>query len=347
MTSTLLSPFGACPRTFLVLPLISDRMCAVVCNGNRVFGFALAPPADVIKVRQQALGRPFLGTVRNVMTNEGVAALWRGLVPGLAMVCYTELGLGMLCAWQCNGCWSLVGLTLLGCACVQAIPASTVYLALYEVIRDRVAPMAWHEHSAAAIAPPVAGFTARAFTATFVSPLELVRTKMQASVTSKASQLTMTQGFRHIVQAEGWRGMFRGLGASIARDAPFSAVYWTTFEAGKRALAGSGHPLLTDDTSTPGNPKPTIASTLIAAASGGALSAFVTNPMDVVKTQLQTLPVKPDAPPPPSVRQQFWAILESQGVRGFYNGFAVRVARIVPATALFMASYDVLRNLQW
>lgn len=66
--------------------------------------------------------------------------------------------------------------------------------------------------------------------ATVISPLELIRTKLQAE---KQSYRQVMNCILFAVQREGWRSLWRGFGATLLRDLPFSAMYWYNYEKGK------------------------------------------------------------------------------------------------------------------
>ena len=67
-------------------------------------------------------------------------------------------------------------------------------------------------------------------------------------------------------------------GATLARDVPFSALYWSGLEPIRRAML-------------PSNARPSQAQIMtanfVAGTVGGGLAAAVTTPLDVVKTRLQ------------------------------------------------------------
>lgn len=69
--------------------------------------------------------------------------------------------------------------------------------------------------------------------ASVISPLELIRTKLQAQ---KQSYRELTDCIRSAVQTEGWLSLWRGYGPTLLRDVPFSAMYWYNYENGKRWL---------------------------------------------------------------------------------------------------------------
>jgi solute carrier family 25 protein 39/40 len=111
--------------------------------------------------------------------------------------------------------------------------------------------------------PMVAGSTARIWAATLVSPLELIRTKMQSQKLSYAGLFVMkikllmyiifilnlqnflknmteiTQALKRVVEYSGMRGLWMGLGSTLLRDVPFSAIYWFNYESIKKAFSDS------------------------------------------------------------------------------------------------------------
>jgi len=85
--------------------------------------------------------------------------------------------------------------------------------------------------------PLTAGGTARIWAASVVSPLELVRTKMQSQ---KLSYLELGSAIRSLVVHEGVLGLWKGLGPTLLRDVPFSALYWLHYEWFKAWIVSRG-----------------------------------------------------------------------------------------------------------
>ena len=56
----------------------------------------------------------------------------------------------------------------------------------------------------------------------FISPLELIRTKLQTEVLSYSE---IIKGMRRDIQTSGLRVLTLGLGPSLLRDVPFSGKY--------------------------------------------------------------------------------------------------------------------------
>lgn len=93
-----------------------------------------------------------------------------------------------------------------------------------------------------------------------ISPLELIRTKLQSQ---KQSYRELTQCIRSAVEAEGWLSLWRGLGPTLLRDVPFSAMYWYNYEQGKNWLRDFCNAT-----------EPTLTITFISGAMSGSVSEF-------------------------------------------------------------------------
>ncbi|XP_076651988.1 solute carrier family 25 protein Shawn isoform X5 [Halictus rubicundus] len=190
----------------------------------------------------------FNGTIDAFMKigkNEGILSLWSGLSPTL----------------------------------VLAVPATIVYFVSYEQLRlyfkDQYNKKFLKEKNSVKTAeqpfwiPMFAGATARVWAATLVSPLELIRTKMQSQRLSYAEIL---QALKTVVRNSGISGLWMGLGSTLLRDVPFSAIYWLNYETIKQTFRGA---------------QQTFTFNLAAGAMAGSVAAFLTIPFDVVKTHRQ------------------------------------------------------------
>lgn len=99
--------------------------------------------------------------------------------------------------------------------------------------------------------------------ASVISPIELLRTKLQSE---KLSYRQLGTCVRRAVGAEGWLSLWRGLGPTLLRDVPFSAMYWYNYERGKRWLCQRY-----------GTEEPTFAMTFVSGATSGTVSAMGRN----------------------------------------------------------------------
>ena len=122
----------------------------------------------------------------------------------------------------------------------------------------------------------VAGVGSGALSSVMCAPLDLVRTRLQVWSDLNMPAATVRQAFTDIFQKEGWRGYFRGLGASLVTVPAFWGVYFPLYDDCKRRWLQS-HPTT--------NPSVVHCGSAVAA---GAVSDILCNPMFVVRTRLQT-----------------------------------------------------------
>ncbi|KQJ97911.1 mitochondrial carnitine/acylcarnitine carrier-like protein isoform X2 [Brachypodium distachyon] len=138
---------------------------------------------------------------------------------------------------------------------------------------------------------------------------------------------------RHVLRSEGGvRGLFKGLGPTLAREVPGNAVMFGVYEATKQAMAGG------QDTSGLGRGSMVVAGGVAGAAFWGSVY-----PTDVVKSVLQVDDYK--NPKYSGAMDAFKKILAADGVKGLYRGFGPAMARSVPANGACFLAYEVTRSL--
>jgi solute carrier family 25 protein 39/40 len=157
--------------------------------------------------------------VINIVRHEGLSALWRGTAPALAMsvpgqvIYMVGYDWGRRTAYANAPSWARTG---------SSTPMTTT---------DGLKP------SYQTAVPLVAGALSRTVVAALTSPLELVRTRLQAqSAASSTSIGAIIASIR--ADPAGWTSAWRGLPVTLWRDVPFSGIYWAGYEAIKRGLTG-------------------------------------------------------------------------------------------------------------
>ncbi|KAI9173339.1 Carrier protein, mitochondrial [Blastocladiella emersonii ATCC 22665] len=218
---------------------------------------------------------------------EGISSLWRGLTPTLIM----------------------------------AVPANVIYFVGYEWLKDSIAPAVPRPDI---YAPLLAGGLARTIAVTVISPIELVRTQMQSVYAAdKAVGDILAQVASH-VRRVGPHYLWRGLSATLARDVPFSALYWASYEALKAQWTpyAPAH----DEWVVP----------FAAGATAGMVAAAATTPLDVAKTRRQLS----TAGTPARLYLILRSIGKREGVSGLFAGLVPRVAKVAPACAIMIGTYE-------
>ncbi|XP_060756240.1 probable mitochondrial glutathione transporter SLC25A40 isoform X2 [Neoarius graeffei] len=274
-------------------PLVKGK-CFVYCNGLM----------DHICMCENGNGKAwykprghFNGTLDafiKIVRMEGIKSLWSGLPPTLIM----------------------------------AVPATVIYFTSYEQL---CAALRLRMGERADMAPPLAGASARVGAATLISPLELIRTKLQSE---KQSYRQLSTVIRSAVRTEGWLALWRGLGPTLFRDVPFSAMYWYSYENGKAWLCRYNK-----------TTEPTFSIAFISGAVSGSIASIVTLPFDVAKTrrqvelgELQARRLSPQASA--STYNVMKRIVAESGVKGLFAGFMPRLIKVAPACAIMISSYE-------
>ncbi|XP_055475635.1 probable mitochondrial glutathione transporter SLC25A39 isoform X3 [Psammomys obesus] len=211
---------------------------------------------------------------------------------------------------------------------VMTVPATAIYFTAYDQLK---AFLCGQSLTSDLYAPMVAGALARMGTVTVISPLELVRTKLQAQHVSYRELATCVQA---AVAQGGWRSLWLGWGPTALRDVPFSALYWFNYELVRSWLNG----LRPKDQASVGV-------SFVAGGISGMVAATLTLPFDVVKTQrqmalgaLEAMRVKP-----PRV-DSTWLLLRriqaESGTRGLFAGFLPRIIKAAPSCAIMISTYE-------
>lgn len=272
--------------------------------------------------------------LRKIARNEGITTLWRGLSPTLIMT----------------------------------IPANIIYFTGYDWLRfNKASPI--NKVVSDGYAPLVAGSIARIVAAMVVSPIEMFRTRMQASTsTSSTGHLAETaQGIREMVQVSGYTSLWRGLTLTLWRDVPFSGIYWWGYESIRGFLTDAreksrGRSIDTDiprsrarsRSQSKENHTATFTDSFIAGALSGAVASVLTTPFDVGKTRQQVFKdkstategtIKVLAPEERSMPRFLWHIFKTEGIAGLWKGWAPRTLKVAPACAIMISSYEVGKRM--
>lgn len=174
----------------------------------------------------------------------------------------------------------------------------------------------------------------------------------------------------YLCPLQGFRGFWRGIGPTLAKDVPFAAGYWALLEPLRtllltqppvlallgvqqqlRTSSSPSEALLPSASTVPasGQPHtcqgPSRAQIYMANAAAGfcaaAITAGATTPLDVVKTRAQ-MGMSHQISMAQSLRQ----ILGSGGVRALFVGAGPRSMRAGCAYAILMSCYEAFKALQ-
>lgn len=146
-------------------------------------------------------------------------------------------------------------------------------------------------------------------------------------------------------QGGGVLNLWKGTGATLARDVPFSAVYWTMTERIKRKLLsadGGGGWMPEVGGAAGASGTRVVLANLAAGTSSGCVASFMTTPFDVIKTKMQVVTPGSSGSTMLDVMR---TLFRAEGFSGFFAGWAPRVARTAPACGIVLTSYELLKML--
>ncbi|XP_017066933.1 solute carrier family 25 member 40 isoform X3 [Drosophila eugracilis] len=172
----------------------------------------------------------------------------------------------IICSSGLTGLWAGLSPTL-----VSALPSTIIYFLTYEYIKnslshlyltsrkleesiaddhipgadggDPLDQVNWGQHVSATApvsnaalpyyVPMVSGICSRTIVVTAITPIEMVRIKMQSEYMTYSE---LWRVLRSLIRQHGILGLWRGWPPTVMRDAPFSGTYWAAYEAMKRAF---------------------------------------------------------------------------------------------------------------
>ncbi|XP_070016474.1 uncharacterized protein [Nicotiana sylvestris] len=291
------------------------------------FGEGMMHPIDTVKTRIQSQAifsgcqnqKSILQMIRTVWVTNGLTGFYRGVTPGVT----------------------------------GSLATGATYFGVIESTKK------WVEESHPSLSGHWAHFIAGAIGDTLGSfiyvPCEVIKQRMQVQGTSKywasvalKDGSCVTQGpnmygyYSGMFQAgcsiwkeQGPKGLYAGYFSTLVRDVPFAGLMVTFYEALK-SMTEYGKLKWFNNLSYHSNGS--IEGLLLGGLAGG-LSAYVTTPLDVIKTRLQvqgtTLSGWLDAV------QKIWM---TEGVRGMFRGSIPRITWYIPASALTFMAVEFLRE---
>ena len=171
---------------------------------------------------------------------------------------------------------------------VLAIPTTVTYFTMYEQLkvmlsslRQSALPPSSPHTPAPSWVSLTAGGLARLVAVSLVSPLELVRTKMQSQ---KMPWSQVTRCIRDLVASQGVRGLWNGYTATLLRDVPFSALYWPLYETTRDSLRRWAAIRERRSLYTLSVQENNFLINFVSGALAGSVASTITLPFDVIKT---------------------------------------------------------------
>lgn len=218
-----------------------------------------------------------------------------------------------------------------GAVALSAGPAHALYFATYEAARKAFAPShaidSQHHPFATAAAGVLATFSADGV----MTPLDVVKQRMQlARHGTYTSVLTCIQ---RVYADHGLHAFFAGFRATLLMNIPFTAVYFSGYESAKKVILERRN---IDEGQF------SASSHCLAGACAGGLAAAASNPLDVVKTRLQTQG-EVGARRYRGLSDALRRIYAEEGWHGLFRGVRPRVVFHIPAAAVCWTTYEACK----
>lgn len=138
----------------------------------------------------------------------------------------------------------------------------------------------------------------------------------------------------HFQNLQSYRVLWTGLGAQLARDVPFSAIFWGTLEQIRRRLLS----LMGNEV----NATSILSANFYAGFVAGSLAAAFTCPLDVARTR-RHIENDPTRQMMMTTRRTLLEIWRDGGWKGLFTGIGPRVVRAGPSVGIVVSSYEVVK----
>lgn len=249
-----------------------------------IIGTTIVFPIDLLKTRLQTIPTPTSTTalLKSVYASQGL----RGFYSGLSA--------------------NLVGVT----------PEKAIKLAVNDAVREWLSGGGEVGMVVGMVAGGCAGFAQVIATC----PMEAVKIRMQLATTASNNSST-TSNMIDVVKTLRLTGLYKGAGATLARDVPFSVMFFQG-SAWLRQRLGGGYE-----------------GTLVGGVVAGAVAAVLATPMDVVKTRIQAAHGRQ---PMLGVYRQVYG---EAGWRGLFRGATQRACIVAPLFGISLLVYDIQQRL--
>lgn len=199
----------------------------------------------------------------------------------------------------------------------MSVPSTMIYFSSYDFLKEKL-PL----EKDSMLLPATAGCIARSAAAALTCPLEYMKTYVQANAAEKMKISKFSQ-------------CFTGLGITVMRDGPYAALYWFSFEYLKRI------PFFKTLSSNEKSYASRFISDLSCGLFSGMLASAVTNPLDVLKTRIQST----YGDNTKTIRATAMEMIKAEGYQAFTRGIVPRVVRVAPNTAVAVSIYEMIKHV--
>lgn len=195
------------------------------------------------------------------------------------------------------------------------------------------------ERASGAAVQAVAGASSGVLASFITCPAELIKVQLQLSTKGNKEGGAFACA-RTIVNTQGWRGLWYGIGATAARDGPAIAMWLVSYDLVVKSIRKASGEL---------HPQRNGAGALEAVLAGGTAGIIAwccSFPFDMVKSKIQAVNLREKkVGRPPSIPSVARAVMQEGGVKALYSGLGPCLLRAFPVNATMFATYETVRHL--
>lgn len=283
-------------------------MQMIAGGGSGIIAKTTTAPLDRAKILLQIQGmqakerttipkyRGVFGTLKTVVAEEGFLALWKGNAANV----------------------------------MRVIPVSALKFSLNDEFKALVRYNNKNGGPLTTVDLLLSGTLAGMFQQLVTYPLDVIRTRL--AINGERFGRSMVQCLVRLVQTEGIKGLYKGLGTTMLTGAPYVGIQMTCYDRLKKAFASEDKKLA-------------LHSQLFAGALAGIIAQTITFPGDVIRRRQQIDGSNGSARVYSNVRDIIKKMYQQEGIRSFYKGLGANIVRSIPDVAIQFAVYDALKKL--
>ena len=184
------------------------------------------------------------------------------------------------------------------------------------------------------------GMAAGAVTSLFLTPIELVKCKMQVPVETPGGVIArpaITTVIASIYRHQGVLGYWHGQFGTFIRETGGGAAWFGGYEGMKKVFKSRNGTANGDDDLQ-------VWQRMVSGSVAGAAYNFMFYPADTIKSRMQTEDVKRLTGGNSTFSAVGKALWQQHGIKGMYRGCGITVGRSIPSSAFIFTIYEELKK---
>ncbi|GMH43093.1 hypothetical protein BSKO_11015 [Bryopsis sp. KO-2023] len=211
-----------------------------------------------------------------------------------------------------------------GANVLKIAPETAIKFWAFDTFRNLIAK---DKDAPTAIERLAAGSSAGVVSQTAIYPLEIAKTRLAASRLGEYSGITGC--LRETVSREGFRALYKGLGASLAGIIPYAGVDLALY-SGLKETYTNAFP----------DRNPGTLTLLACGAASSTAGQLVSYPLQLVRTRLQTQGTKGRPVLYSGILDCFRKVVRQDGLTGLYKGLGPNFFKALPAISISYVAFE-------